>query len=262
MTDDLAVFRLEPLDMPEILDFKPGQFVPLGMKTRAYGITYRAYSISSPPEERRYYEFYIRWATEPVLGEITSVLFASTPNKIIFWRKPAGSFTIEDKKSDGTPETRQMILVASGTGLAPFVSYILHLREVGSKRKIVLLHGAKYVAELGYRDILERLGKETGSSWNFTYIPTISRPDEALSKDWTGNTGRVGDLLVGIDEHKSKLEKILGENVTPKNSFFYVCGYNDTINRVNSLLSPLDFVSNRNKRKDGSFDIKFESYGE
>jgi len=74
LTDDLAIFRLELSDKSKILDFKPGQFVPLGVKIKDK-VTYRAYSISSPPEERRYYEFYIRWATKPVLGKITSALF-------------------------------------------------------------------------------------------------------------------------------------------------------------------------------------------
>ncbi len=155
-----------------------------------------------------------------------------------------------------------MILVSSGTGIAPFISYILHLRKVGSKKKIVLLHGAKNVAELGYKNMLERLASETRDNWNFTYIPTISRPDHSLSNAWTGHVERVGDLLIDIDNHKSELEKKLGKNVTPKNSFFYICGYNNTISKVISFLTPLGFVSNRIKRKDGSFDIKFESYGE
>ena len=100
LTDDLAIFRLEPSDKSKILDFKPGQFVPMGVKIKDR-VTYRAYSISSPPEERRYYEFYIRWATKPVLGKITSALFTSKKNKLIFWRKPAGAFSIEDKKPNG-----------------------------------------------------------------------------------------------------------------------------------------------------------------
>ncbi len=88
LTNDLAIFRLEPSDKSKILDFKPGQFVPLGVKIKDK-VVYRAYSISSPPQERRYYELYIRWAKKPVLGKITSPLFTSKQNKLIFWRKPA-----------------------------------------------------------------------------------------------------------------------------------------------------------------------------
>ena len=58
-----------------------------------------------------------------------------------------------------------------------------------------------------------------------------------------------------------QLEKAVGEKVTPANSFFYICGYQGTIDSVAAILSPLGFVTNRNKRKDGSFDIKIETYG-
>jgi ferredoxin--NADP+ reductase len=59
----------------------------------------------------------------------------------------------------------------------------------------------------------------------------------------------------------SEVERLVGENITPQNSFFYICGYQGTIDAVISLLTPLGFVTNRNKRKDGSFDIKIETYG-
>jgi ferredoxin-NADP reductase len=50
----------------------------------------------------------------------------------LYWSKPAGWFTLEDKRADGTPDTRRLVLVASGTGLAPFISYILHLKNIES----------------------------------------------------------------------------------------------------------------------------------
>lgn len=253
LTPDLAIIRVQPVDGSAVPDFKAGQFVALGLKLDGDDkITYRAYSLSSPPEENRYFEFYIKWATEPVMGKFTSALFKMGDSGELYWRKPAGAFTIEDKKADGTPETRRLILVASGTGLAPFVSYALHLKNSKSKRKVVLLHGAKYAQELGYRDVLENMA---ASDQNFTYLPTVSRPDHQLSHGWRGNTGRVETLL------GSYLEKAVGEKVTPANSFFHICGYQGTIDSVVAILSPLGFVTNRNKRKDGSFDIKIETYG-
>lgn len=253
LTPDLAIIRMQPVDGSAVPDFKAGQFVALGLKLDGDDkITYRAYSLSSPPEEKRYFEFYIKWATEPVMGKFTSALFKMGDSGELYWRKPAGAFTIEDKKADGTPETRRLILVASGTGLAPFVSYALHLKNAKSKREVVLLHGAKYAQELGYRDVLENMA---ASDQNFTYLPTVSRPDHQLSHGWRGNTGRVETLL------GSYLEKAVGEKVTPANSFFHICGYQGTIDSVVAILSPLGFVTNRNKRKDGSFDIKIETYG-
>jgi ferredoxin/flavodoxin---NADP+ reductase len=260
LTPDLAILRMQPADGGPVPDFRAGQFVTLAVQFPDEDrMTYRAYSISSSPEEKRYFELYIKWTTKPVMGKLTSALFGMKEGDTLYWRKPAGAFTIEDKKADGTPDSRRLVLVASGTGLAPFISYVLHLKSISSKREIVILHGAKYAQELGYRDILEKMAG--GDSLNFKYLPTVSRPDHELSRGWRGSTGRVETLLVDKVDDRSHLEKTVGEKVTPENSFFHVCGYQGTIDSVVSILGPLGFVTNRSKRKDGSFDIKIETYG-
>ncbi|HEV3433690.1 MAG TPA: FAD-binding oxidoreductase [Nitrososphaera sp.] len=258
LTPDLAIFRMQPADRRPVPDFKAGQFVALGLKVDGdHNIIYRPFSLSSPPEEKRYFEFYIKSASEYVMSKFTSTLFKMFEGDLLYWRNPAGSFTIEDKKADGAPDTRRLVLVASGTGLAPFISYILHLKNIKSKREIILLHGAKYVLELGYYDLLKNIST---SDSNFKYLTTVSRPDHELSRDWRGNVGRVETLLAGRDNCKSQLEEAIGEKVTPENTFFHICGYAGTINAVISILSPLGFVTNRQKREDGSFDIKIETY--
>ena len=254
---DLAILRIQPTDASAIPDFKAGQFVTLGLQIPGEDkMTYRAYSISSPPEEKRYFELYIKLAREPVMGKLTSALFDLKVGDSLYWRKPAGAFTLEDRKADGSIDTRRLVLVASGTGLAPFVSYSLHLQNAGSKRRLILLHGAKNVQELGYRSVFESMEK----AGSLVYLPTVSRPGDELSRGWPGHTGRVESLLVR-NEGESILEKSIGQQVTPENSFFYVCGYQGTIDSVVGVLSPLGFVTNRNKRKDGSYDIKIETYG-
>jgi len=258
LTPDLAVLRIKPADGSPIPDFKAGQFIALGLQFQGEKrVTYRAYSLSSPPEEKLHFELYIKWAMEPIMGKFTSALFDMKEDDMIYWRKPAGAFTIEERKADETPDTRRLILVASGTGLAPFISYVLHLKNIGSKRKLVLLHGAKYAQELGYRDMLEKMCSENS---NLIYIPTVSRPDHELSHGWQGRKGRVETLLVD-NGGSSLLEKAIGEKVMPDNSFFHICGYQGTIESVISILHPLGFVTNREKRNDGSFDVKIETYG-
>jgi ferredoxin/flavodoxin---NADP+ reductase len=258
LTPDLAIIRVQPADGRPVPDFKAGQSVALGLELDGHhNITYRPYSLSSPPEEKRYFEFYIKSASEYAMSKFTSTLFKMFEGDLLYWHNPAGAFTIEDKKSDGTPDTRRLVLVASGTGLAPFISYVLHLKNIKSKREIILLHGAKYVQELGYCDMLKKM---SASDPNFKYLTTVSRPDHELSRDWKGNVGRVETLLVGKDGCKSQLEQTVGEKVTPENSFFHICGYAGTIDAVSSILSPLGFVTNRKKREDGSFDIKIETY--
>lgn len=258
LTPDLAILRIQPDDASPVPDFKAGQFVTLGLKLDGDDkITNRAYSLSSPPEEKRYFELYIKWATEPVPGKFTTALFNLKVGDTLYWRKPAGAFTLEDKKADGTPDDRALVLVASGTGLAPFVSYALHLKAAGSKRTVVVLHGARSAKELGYRDVFEQMAKENP---HFVYLPTVSRPNDPASQGWAGHTGRVESLLVP-NGGKSELEKVLGNSISPENTFFYICGYQGTIDSVIAILQPLGFVSNRNRRKDGSFDIKIETYG-
>ncbi|HEY7507635.1 MAG TPA: ferredoxin--NADP reductase [Nitrososphaera sp.] len=256
LTPDLAIIRIQPSDGSPVPDFRPGQFVTLGLKLEGEDkVTNRAYSLASPPEEKRHFELYIKWAQEPVPGKFTSALFNMKQGDELYWRKPAGAFTIEEKKPDGTPDERDMVLVASGTGLAPFVSYAMHLRAAGSRRKIAVLHGARSASELGYRELFEKM-----QDGNFVYLPTVSRPKEPGSEGWKGHTGRVESLLIP-NGGMSELEKALGHRATPENSSFYICGYSGTIDSVISILQPLGFVSNRNKRKDGSFDVKVETYG-
>jgi ferredoxin--NADP+ reductase len=167
---------------------------------------------------------------------------------------------------DGTPDNRRMVLIGGGTGLAPFVSYSQHLRAMESKREIVVLHGASYVDELGYRDLLTSLEEESlnrgKDKWNFRYRASISRPQEWFNRTWNGQKGRVESFLrpkAGKD--LSPLEELVGEKVTPENTSFYICGWQGTVDGALDYLIPKGFVTERNKRKDGSYDIKFESYG-
>ncbi|MDQ3848862.1 MAG: FAD-binding oxidoreductase [Thermoproteota archaeon] len=258
LTPDLAIFRVQPADGQPVPNFEAGQFVALGLKPDGdNNIIYRPFSLSSAPEEKRYFEFYIKSASGYSMSKFTRTLFKMSKGDILYWRHPAGTFTIEDKRADGTADTRRLVLVASGTGLAPFVSYILHLKSLKSKREVALLHGAKYAQELGYFDMFKNISADDP---NFKYLTTISRPEHELSREWKGNVGRVETLLVDKDGNKSPLEIVVGEKVTPENSFVHICGYAGTINAVISILSPLGFVTNRNKRKDGSFDIKIETY--
>jgi ferredoxin/flavodoxin---NADP+ reductase len=259
-TNDLAIFRFKP-DNSEIEDFKPGQFVNLGLQLDEREITHRAYSLASPPQEKNYYEFYIKHKEHPEMGKFTTALFKMSLDESVYLQSPRGAFTIEEQKPDGLPDLRQMVLLCSGTGLAPFMSYIRYLKKIGSRKKIVLLHGVSFGQELGYRDILENFADEKNNLWNFTYIPTVSRPNDKLSNGWQGNTGRVESVLSGIEKNNSILEQNLGTSVTPVNSIFYLCGYKTMIDHVLSILAPLGFVDNRHKRKDGTFDIKYELYG-
>ncbi|MEO9319159.1 MAG: ferredoxin--NADP reductase [Nitrososphaera sp.] len=264
--EDLAVFHVTP-DSGQIPDFKAGQFVTLGAFVPSEKkIIRRAYSIASPPEQKKRFELYIRWVRKPLPGRLTTELFNKKEGDEIIWVKPTGIFTINEKMPDGRPDNRRLVLIGGGTGLAPFISYTLHLKAQNSKREIVVLHGASYVDEIGYKDLLKGLEEESldkgKDAWNFRYRASISRPQEWFNRSWSGQTGRVESFLrPAAGKDMSPLEELVGEKVTPENSSFYICGWQGTVDGVLEHLVPKGFVTERNKRKDGSFDVKFESYG-
>jgi len=54
---------------------------------------------------------------------------------------------------------------------------------------------------------------------------------------------------------------MVGEKLTPENTTFYICGFQGTVDSCMDVLVPQGFVTERKKRANGSFEIKFESYG-
>ncbi|HYZ65572.1 MAG TPA: FAD-binding oxidoreductase [Nitrososphaeraceae archaeon] len=266
LKEDLAIFKITPTNGP-VPDFKAGQFVTIGLHNPNEGkIVRRAYSIASPPEQKKYFELLVRWVRKPLPGRLTTELFNRKEGEDAAWVKPTGIFTINEKMHDGSADNRRMVLIGGGTGLAPFISYSLHLKSIGSKREIVVLHGASYVDELSYRELLTELEEESmdvgRDKWNFRYRASISRPQEWFNRSWEGQKGRVESFLRPIPgTDQSPLEELVNERITPENTSFYVCGWQGTVDGALDYLVPKGFVTERNKRKDGSYDIKFESYG-
>jgi ferredoxin/flavodoxin---NADP+ reductase len=266
LKEDLAIFKITPTNGP-VPDFKAGQFVTIGLHNPNEGkIVRRAYSVASPPEQKKYFELLVRWVRKPLPGRLTTELFNRKEGEDAAWVKPTGIFTINEKMHDGSADNRRMVLIGGGTGLAPFISYSLHLKSIGSKREIVVLHGASYVDELSYRELLTELEEESMDAgkdkWNFRYRASISRPQEWFNRSWEGQKGRVESFLRPIPgTDQSPLEELVNERITPENTSFYVCGWQGTVDGALDYLVPKGFVTERNKRKDGSYDIKFESYG-
>ncbi len=263
--EDLAVFRFKPKE-GELPQYKPGQFLTLGSHVQSENkVIRRAYSIASNPENRKYIELYIRWVRKPLPGRLTTILFSAKEGDEITWIKPTGAFTIEEKRPNGEPDDRRIVCLGGGTGLAPFVSYARHLHDTGSKREIIVLHGASYVDELGYREELTHLEEESldrgKDKWSFRYRSTISRPDEWFNRTWNGQKGRVETFLQSKNGDPSPLEKLVGEKITKDNTVFFICGWQGTIDGCLDVLTPKGFVTERNKRTDKSFEIKYESYG-
>jgi len=211
----LAVFRMRPDAIPASSElwFLPGQYVTIGT-----GAVQRAYSIASEPGERRWLEFYIRFAREPATSlPLTHRLWKmGVGERLHLGEKIAGRFTLERTVPAG--DRRVKLLVAAGTGIAPFVSMVRHaLRtaDAAALSRLAVLHGVSHPHELAYRDELT----DAATRYGLRYLPTVSRP--AGHPEWTGLTGRVESLFDdgGLD--------VL--DLRPEAASVYVCGFRDTI---------------------------------
>ena len=265
LKEDLVVIRLVPENgMPK---YRTGQFLTIGLPVAAEKkIVKRAYSIASHAENRDYFEFVIRWVRKPLPGRVTTELFYLSVGDEVLLGDPTGDdLIIEDKYPDGTPDNRRVVCVGGGTGLAPFIAFAHHFHDTNDKRQLVVLHGASYVDELSYKRLLtdfENESKERGlDKWNFIYRSAISRPKEFYNRSWNGQTGRVESFFKENAKGVSPLDELVGEKVTPENTRIYICGYQGTIDGVMDYVSSRGFVNRDNPHEDGTFEVKYESYG-
>jgi ferredoxin--NADP+ reductase len=218
---DLWTIRVRPADP---LVFKAGQYATLGILQGEHMIE-RPYSIVSSPEEREV-EFFFELVRD---GGLTPILHRTKVGEALWMsRESAGRFTFDEASG-----RRQHLLLATVTGIAPFVSMVRSvaagIRAGGRpEHRLVVLHGASRSWEFAYREELETL--ERDSDW-FRYIPTISRPQEDPS--WKGETGRVEDVL------RKYLDAYALE---PSTTTAYLCGHPQMISNAKGILERRRFA--------------------
>lgn len=211
MTPVIKKLRLRFKEGEEI-SFKPGQYIQL--KAPIYEgndeEVYRAYSIASPPSEKSYIDLIIGY----VPGGIATT-YVHKHLKIgdtVDINGPYGDFCYQDKYDN------EMILVAVGTGMAPILSILYHMKDQDIKRKARFYFGARTPEDLFLLDELKEFEK---ALYDFEFIPTLSR---ALDEhNWTGARGRVNVLL---DEHIKN----------PDDKEAYLCGSPAMIDTVVEVL--------------------------
>jgi ferredoxin--NADP+ reductase len=236
----LMVIRVVPdgWDLPE---FEPGQFAVLGLPPEADRSIHadteeapvkpgklirRAYSIASSSKARHYLEFYVTLVHS---GALSPRLFNLQPGgRVWLGPKITGTFTL-----DLAPTDKDVILVATGTGLAPYMSMLRSELAASQGRRFAVLLGARHSWDLGYHAELvamEQLCKD------FTYLPIISRPAEE-PVPWPGRAGYVLDLWLS-----GELDAEWKGAPTPKNSRVFLCGNPAMIDDMVELLSESGFT--------------------
>jgi len=167
----------------------------------------RAYSIASGSGQTEYLEFYISMVSS---GALTPRLFAlNEGDRLYVAKKSKGLFTL-----DRVPEQSNILLVGTGTGLAPYASMLRSEILANRDRQIAVVHGASFSWDLGYRRELESLAR---SNYHFKYIPMITRPK--IDRNWRGLTGRLPQFL-----DKMTLAKECGFAITPGPCHVLLCG--------------------------------------
>lgn len=166
------------------LRFENGQFVMIGLEVEGRPLT-RAYSIASPNYEEHLEFFSIKVAH----GALTSRLqHLREGDPIVVSKKPTGTLVLHDLKPG-----KHLYLLATGTGLAPFLSVIQDPETYARFDKVVLIHGVRTVSELAYTDFInnhlptnEFIGDEIRAK--LIYYPTVTREPFR-------NRGRITDLV-------------------------------------------------------------------
>ena len=193
----------------ESLKFENGHFVMIGLEVEGKPLT-RAYSIASAN-----YEEHLEFLSIKVPdGALTSRLQHLKQNdKILVSKKPVGTLVIDDL----TP-AKNLFLLATGTGLAPFMSIIRDYRTYERFEKVILCHGVRYVSELAYQDYIteelpnhEYIGEMVREQ--LVYYPTVTREPYK-------NQGRITHLI-----ESGKLAEDLGlPQINPETDRAMVCG--------------------------------------
>jgi len=241
----LIIVQVAP-DGWELPEFEPGQYTVLGLPgsaARCAGsdpdsvehdpnkLIRRAYSITSSSVPRDYLEFYITLVRS---GELTPRLFAlEVGDPVLLGPKITGMFTL-----DSVPEDRHVMLFATGTGLAPYMSMIRSSLAEHRGRRVAVVHGAYHSWDLGYRAELATLQRICP---HLEYIPLISEPaDEPVA--WSGHTGFCQDVW------KARvIDQRWGFRPSPENTHAFLCGHPGMIQGMLELLLEDGFAEHSKK---------------
>lgn len=195
-TPSTKVFRLVAAES-YLPPFQAGQYINLCVELGGVR-TSRPYSIASPPSQTGYYEIAVRAVED---GFVSDYLL----NKVAVGDEfvssgPAGNFTY-NRLFHGD----DLVFLAGGSGITPFMSMIREVTDRGLNRRVHLIYGSRTPDDIIYHAELEGRARRHA---NFTYTLVISEP----SAGYQGLTGFIDAQL---------LKRVHPDFST---AMFYVCG--------------------------------------
>lgn len=231
-TQRLHSLRIEAAIEP----FRAGQFTKLGLKI-GDEIVGRPYSIVSAPGEA-ILEFYFSTVPEGPLSPRLSQLKAG--DGVLVAPKPNGFLVLDE-----VPPAIHLWLLATGTGIGPFLSILRTAEPWQRFQRIVLVHAARTAEELTYRRAIARV--MDAEPKRFTYIPVVSREaaDYALA-------GRIPAALAD-----GRLEARAHLALEPAAAHVMLCGNPAMIEDATAALAARGFRKHRRKEPG---QISMETY--
>ncbi|MNC11160.1 Ferredoxin--NADP reductase [compost metagenome] len=189
--------------------FRAGQFARLGVRKASGCIAWRAYSMVSAPHDE-FLEFFSIVVPD---GEFTSELKQlAVGDELLVERQAYGYLTLER-----FPDGRDLWLLASGTGVAPFLSILQDLEVWQRFERVVLAYSVRTAAELAYQPLIVELGRREwleGVADKLVYLPVVTREQVPGCLD--------ARLTVLLDS--GELERAAGLTLDPEHSRLMLCG--------------------------------------
>ncbi len=190
--------------------FKPGYFVGISADVPGVGRRRSPYCIVSPPNDDRTFTLLVRLVPE---GPLSLYLSSLQRGHVISFRGPVGrSMVPKDDDLD-------LVLLATGVGIGPFLGLVHVLKEQGFQRSVQLYWGLRLIDDLCFTDELRALAQGFP---NFRYQVSLSQPPD----DWTGLRGRLTDTVPPL------IDRLAGKK-------FYLVGNGAMIEEMASVLSDL-----------------------
>ena len=211
--DHLFSLRFSCKDFPNI---KAGQFAKIGILQSDAKVLSRPYSLINAPDAAA-----LEIIAVPVEdGSLSPKLHELNEGDLIQVMSPATGFLVLDE----VPTSETLILIATGTGVGPFLS-ILQTQQAWQKfSNIVLVYAVRYSHDLAYLDLV--------SDWqerypdHFQFVPIVSR-DRAHD----GLKGRIPELI-----NNGALEALIGFEIEAKTCQVMLCGNPEMIKETVKML--------------------------